>query len=648
MCGIAGIILKNSSTFPVMQTLLHMSKAIKHRGPDGEGFLAITNENITPLSTPDTPGFSGTNIPYLPQKSYSSVETEPMACFAHRRLSILDLEDTGHQPMCDATQNLWISFNGEIYNYKELKEELIKHGYRFISNTDTEVVLNAYLHWGKDCLQKFNGMWAFCIYDKRTRHFFASRDNLGVKPFYFVHNEHILAFASEQKAFVKSGLIRAQFSEEQAIRYLTSNELEYQSANFFTGVEELWPGNFLEYNAITKEFKISPYFNSHALETMKHESLGDEELISKIRTALEKNIEWRLRSDVEVGTCLSGGLDSSIIAGIMATKTKLPVSCFTAAFTKGAKNELPFAKLVTQHIKGKHFVTEPTAEEFEKDFETLLYALDAPIWDTSTYAQYRVMQLASENNIKVVLDGQGADELFAGYHHHFLAYWKQVKKEDGILSAFKTIAQADKSIRNPFIFMGKQYVKETLNVSNKAVGQILNPEIASGYKTNKSIQIFDNLNHQLIDDMGAKRLKSFLRCEDRCGMWHSVESRTPFSDDMELISLLFSFNGKRKIQNGTSKYLLREAAKNYIPQEIYNRYDKVGFETPMNTWINKLLPKITSDLRDSKQTFVNKSCLNKQAYSQNEIKLLFKLYVLTKWETVFNVVNDAKPSQTFL
>ncbi|MFO0357504.1 MAG: asparagine synthase (glutamine-hydrolyzing) [Sphingobacteriaceae bacterium] len=637
MCGIAGIILKKRSSIPIAHTALQMSNAIKHRGPDGEGLLVITNETCKPFKTNSTPSFQTKSVSYLPNEVFQNEIDNTQAVFIHRRLAIIDLNDTGHQPMCDSTSTIWITYNGEIYNFKELKEELIKAGHQFISGSDTEVLINSYKEWGTNCVEKLNGMWAFCLYDKNKQLYFASRDRLGVKPFYYINNTELFAFASEQKALIKAHLIKASFNEKAAHNYLTNNLLENESNNFFDGITELWPGENLIINANNGTVSSHRYFDASTLQNQQNNDLSDDALIEKISEKIEQAIVMRMRSDVEVGTCLSGGIDSSIIACYMAKQIKQPIHCFTSVFKNGATNEEPFAELVSNKINAKHHKTEPEIEAFEKDLLELIYALDAPIWDSSTYAQFRVMRLSKENKIKVVLDGQGADELFAGYHHHFISLWDQVKNEKGMFKALQLINESNTTFPSPLLFYLKQKIKKHLPLATQHHLTMLKPSFINSNELANSNNFLPNLNAQLINDLGSVRLKSFLRCEDRCGMWHSVESRTPFSDDIELMQLAFSFDGKRKIKNGVSKYLLREAAKNIIPEEIYRRYDKVGFETPMFNWIKQLKPKIHEAISSANFEFIDPSQLKKLKDNNDpaHLKLLFKLYVLANWKKVF-------------
>lgn len=636
MCGIAGIILKQASEINLKEKIISMSELIRHRGPDGEGFLLANDSTTTPYSNA-TQKFTRTDLNYTPKSVINSATDKNKLAFAHRRLSIIDLSETGHQPMCDQSSRYWIVFNGEIYNYLELREELKNKGHHFISESDTEVILAAYKEWGNDCVQHFNGMWAFCIYDSENQICFASRDRLGVKPFYYVNNYDVFSFASEQKAFIKSGLIPFQINKKALHDYLVNDLLEGEISNFFEGVFELWPGTNLVYDLKNKSIQTQCYYDLNDHLSLDNDTLSEKELIEKIKTTFENSVRLRLRSDVEVGTCLSGGIDSSALAVTMTELTNKPVFCFTSVFQSESFNEEYFADLVAKKINANHHKIEPSLEEFEKEVDELIYSQDVPIWSTSTYAQYKVMQLAKENKIKVVLDGQGADELFAGYHHHFAAKWNNLIYNKHYFEVLKDIRAANKTIPSSFLFYFKEVLKQNHHFNKKQFPVFFKEDFLKSYEIKNPFLYFNDVNKQLISDIYKTRLKSFLKCEDRCGMWHSVESRTPFSDDITLINLLFSFNGNKKIKNGISKYLLREAVKDKLPKEIYTRYDKKGFETPMEKWMLALKPKVLKEIKEANFDFVNYTSLESSDFTKPfHYKLLFKLYVLSKWRKAFS------------
>ena len=636
MCGIAGIILKQVTAGYLSEKIALMSNSLRHRGPDGEGFILATSQKATPYSNAQQT-FSRMELNYVPKATLTEADSTMMLAFAHRRLSIIDLSDSGHQPMSNKDASHWIVFNGEIYNYIELREDLKKLGHVFISESDTEVVLSAYKQWGADCVNHFNGMWAFCIYDIGKQICFASRDRLGVKPFYYLNNDQLFSFASEQKAFIKSGLIQFGINKKALHDYLVNDLLENEVTNFFEGIYELWPGHNLVYDLHTKKIQTSSYYNLEDHVSLQNDTLSEKDLVEKIRVTFENSVRLRLRSDVEVGTCLSGGIDSSALAVTISGITRKPLHCFTSVFRNENFNEEHFADTVAKQIHAKHHKTEPNLADFEKEIDTLIYSQDVPIWSTSTYAQYKVMELAKQNNIKVVLDGQGADELFGGYHHHFTAKWNNLFLQGQYFEALKEIRSSNKTIPGSFIFYLKERMKQNYFFNKSQFNLFFKSEFLSSSDIKNPFVYFDNVNDQLINDIYQTRLKSFLKCEDRCGMWHSVESRTPFSDDIELMNLLFSFNGNKKIKDGVSKYLLREAVKHSLPKEIYTRYDKKGFETPMQKWMLELKPKMLREIKDAEFDFVNYTSLEKSDITNPfHYKLLFKLFVLSRWKKAFS------------
>lgn len=640
MCGISGLVIKKQNSVNLKEMVVAMSQSLRHRGPDGEGFL-FANESVTlPVSSKDTVIAKNSGLNYLPHKNISELQGDFTLALAHRRLAIIDLSETGHQPMALADGKYWITYNGEIYNYIELKKELEKEGVQFVSASDTEVVLQAYKKWGVDCLEKFNGMWAFCLYDSEKQELFCSRDRFGVKPFYYVDTAHIFGFASEQKAFVKGRSINTVINEKALHNYLINNRMEREESNFFDGVKELWPGHYLIYNLKSHQHHIYRYFRLEPEYDYDTDLLSNEELIVRVREKLSNAIKLRLRSDVAVGSCLSGGVDSSVLAAFMSDTNKQAHYFFTSVFENKEGDESYFANLMAKHVKGIHKTVEPSAEGLFKEMETLVYSQDVPIWDTSTYAQYKVMELVKLNNIKVVLDGQGADELFGGYHHHFVSKWNYLLSYGNIPGMLHDMYQSKKTIAGPFALFIKEKIKAHFNSYLKSIAPYYKSDYINKFETINPVQYQNKVNQQLAFDINEARLKSFLKCEDRCGMWHSVESRTPFSDDIELIHLMFSINGNRKMQNGISKYYLREAAKDKLPAEIYNRFDKKGFETPMNTWIGGNYKIILEEVEANEFTFMKTTELrnkfNNGTAGNTEVKVLFKWWVLSKWNKVFN------------
>ena len=626
MCGIAGIISKNNSV-TLKETIFAMSQAIKHRGPDGEGFAFFSKIHSVSVYSDDTPRINKESHSFLfnPNTSIHNIESNYEIAFAHRRLSIIDLTESGHQPMCDTKGDYWITFNGEVYNYIELREELKNKGYIFVTQTDTEVVLEAYKEWGFECLQKFNGMFAFALFDKKNNQLFCARDRVGVKPFYYSNTDSAFAFASEYKAFIKSKLVAFEINEVQQFDFIVNGNLENTEQSLFKGIYELKPSHYLVYNLNSHTFRISNYYD---LPTNTLSVKSESEMIDIIEEKLLKSIHLRLRSDVEIGSCLSGGLDSSIIAGVAKhLQPNKQMKLFTAIFPDESFDETNYAKQVADFVGANWKTVSPTADEFFRDIESLNYFQDLPIWSTSTYSQHRVMKLAFENKIKVVLDGQGADELFGGYSHHYMALWKEK-------ISFKSINESKQTIANPYKLFGKVLLKDAFSLSVNYSNYFNSDK--KHFAKSKNEKLAFTLNDQLTIDYHG-RLKSYLKCEDRCSMAFGIESRVPFADDLELVNFIFSIEGNMKIQKGISKYLLREASKKYIPNSIYSRRDKIGFETPVQKWLmphkNQILDLINSELN-----FLNMDYLtsNFDEVLKHKPNFVVRLYSLVIWKKVYS------------
>jgi asparagine synthase (glutamine-hydrolysing) len=629
MCGIAGIVSKTQQG-SLRDTIFAMSQAIQHRGPDGEGFAFFAKDKALPVFSPHTPDHirSCKAFSYMPSVPITDVADDHTMAFAHRRLSIIDLSEAGHQPMCDAAGSYWITFNGEIYNYIELRNELKQKGHQFMTQTDTEVILAAYKEWGVNCLQKFNGMFALVLFDTKNNELFCARDRAGVKPFYYINTKDSFAFASEYKAFIKAKLIPFEINEAQQFDFIVNANLETGQESLFKQIKELKPSHYAHYKLNTHELSVKRYYS---LPENNYLELSDGEIINRIEEKLLSAIKLRLRSDVEVGSCLSGGLDSSIIAGLVkALQPETSLKLFTAVFKGESFDESAYAQSVAEHVKGSWQTVSPTSEEFFRDIKELNYSQDLPVWSSSTYSQHRVMKLAAEHKVKVVLDGQGADELFGGYAHHYLALWR----ESSLGKRLKYIRESEQTIVNPFQLYFKQELKDLLNVSNN-FGAYFKAD-KKGYGKANHIPFASNLNEELRKDYTG-RLKSFLKCEDRCSMAFGIESRVPFADDIELVELAFSIKGSSKIRHGISKYLLREATKQYIPQHIYNRRDKVGFETPLVKWMQQNKFPVLNELKNGLD-FINFDRLNTDfdKLILEKPTFLLRLFSFFVWKNVFS------------
>lgn len=624
MCGITGII--NLDKKPIdKENLVQMTRALKHRGPDDEGFFIQKNVGL-----------------------------------GHRRLSIIDLSKTGHQPMFYDNRNLVIVYNGEIYNYLEIKQELIGLGYRFHSQSDTEVILASYREWGEQCLKKFNGMWALVIYDRRKNILFAARDRLGVKPFYYLIDKNRFVFASEIKAILTLPGFKAKANEKIVWEYVIGGLLDHSEETFFQGVKELRRAHYLTLKIDTCKLKIEKYWD---LDLDKVTHFQDEsEYAARFRQLMTDSVRLRLRSDVPIGSCLSGGLDSSLIVCIVndllrkgyVANGDRPIppqagfrgkiesigrwqQTFSAAYDRAKYKNCDERTFINQVIKKTHarphFIF-PKVKDLTREIEKLTYHQDAPFGSTSIYAQWSVFRLASKNHLKVMLDGQGADELLCGYHGFFNVYFAELFRELKFASLLSELYYYSKnhfeSINEPIKalvkgavrgYLGKyvsRFVKRTLPEN-----EVFSPAFREKYLYPAIPRLTPNPLRNMLYNQIDYSLSTLLRYEDRNSMAFSIESRVPFLD-YRLVEYIFSLADNQKIRHGTTKWVMRSSSKGLLPEKIRRRQDKIGFATPEDVWIKK-------DLKDEmRKVFASESFESRGFYDQQKTLEKFDEYLAGK------------------
>jgi asparagine synthase (glutamine-hydrolysing) len=595
MCGIAGIYRFNGEVD--CQEIRRVTHPLLHRGPDDEGFLAVNFDSgkTYPLIE------NGSKVPGMRLETFK----EPMhLLLGHRRLSILDLSPAGHQPMRNEDGSLWIIHNGEVYNFKELRNRLESLGHRFHSRTDTEVVLHAYEEWGRDCLRYFNGMWAFAIIDLKNKGIFCSRDRAGVKPFYYVYDGRQFCFASEIKAL----LFLVDFSiepNEQAIAdYLFWGLLDHSHETFFKGIYQLGPGEYLWVDSAN--LTVKPYWD---IEVNGVRYPRKEDYAERFYELLKDSVRLRLRADVPVGTCLSGGIDSSSIVCIanqlmfdgqsisqelVGEKQKT----FSSCFENPIYDERKYIELVAEQTGvGKNYVF-PHGEDLLKELPRLIWHQDEPFSSTSVFAQWKVMECARESGVKVLLDGQGGDELLAGYPPSFFPLFKQTLRQVAFVSLIKEIRGFLKHQRvmvDQFIprvmtslvpNMFKTFFQPLMSDRDGWMDESFKKKY---YRNVATPHRFENeLNNYLYHIFRTAVLPGLLHYEDRNSMAYSIETRLPFLD-YRLVEFVFGLPVKLKIEEGITKVILREAMKGVLPREIVNRMDKMGFVTPEAIWFRSTL-----------------------------------------------------------
>jgi asparagine synthase (glutamine-hydrolysing) len=601
MCGITAALCFKPLA---IKHLVAMNNQIIHRGPDDGGFVFFTDNVIEQFGVDET-NYGGKTI-FTPKQNISQANSEKTFKLAlgHRRLSIVDLSPFGHQPMLK--NDYWITYNGEIYNYIEIRNELMKFGYTFISESDTEVILAAYQRWGKECLQKFNGMFAFVIYDTIKHEIFAARDRFGVKPLYYYQNASGIFFASEIKQFTVLPDWSAKLNHQRAYDFLVHSLSDHTAETMFRGVNQLRGGEYL----IIELDKLIHYEKNGVASkrwyklVANHNSKNYESASNEFENLFRKSIQLRLRSDVEIGSCLSGGLDSSAIVCTMAQelyrqdKTDL-LKTFSACSHHKEFDESEYIDIVNQATSAESFRCYPELTDLFQSLDAITWHQDEPFGSTSIYAQWSVFELAKHNNLKVMLDGQGADEQLAGYQGlYFQILLNQLLSKGNLVQYCKELYYLHKyhkfNIRNGMLksllslmpvsckhiigkVLGKnRYKTDWVNTQVLKI-TLTDPMIQTGLD-NKSVQ--NTLYGQIVNN----NLPMLLHWEDRDSMAHSIESRVPFLD-YQLVELLIALPYDYKIKNGVTKKVMRDGLMNILPRSISGRMSKLGFVTPEEVWV---------------------------------------------------------------
>lgn len=596
MCGISGIINKNNKSVEEL-LILHMTNIIAHRGPDSSGSYLYKN-----------------------------------IAFGHRRLSILDLSSSGHQPM-KYLDDLVITYNGEIYNFIEIREELIQKGYIFDSNSDTEVILKAYHCWGKTCVNYFNGMWSFSILDIKQKIVFCSRDRFGVKPFYYIENNDLFSFGSEISQLLPF-LPNRILNKKVALDYLISGIEECSNETFFKDIYLLKGGHNLVFDLQTNSYEIERYYNLK-LSDQKNTSVDD------YIQELKRSITLRLRSDVKVGTCLSGGIDSSTISSFASTIYQNSNEKLMAIHAKSSEyktDESEFAKIVSKIANINLNFVEPSYSDFKSNILSIIKIQQEPFGSLSIIMQYFVFKKAKELGCIVMLDGQGGDETLLGYERYYPAI---VKSKKGI-AKLKALLQSSKNSRLSLLDTIKyQYYFSNYKLRLKRLkfkNSFYKSEIINEYESEELRIISESYNDISIlqkNEIVSSQLPHLLKYEDRNSMANSIESRLPFLD-YKLVELSLNTNNSLKIKDGWTKFILRKAAETILPKEIVWRKAKLGFNAPEKTWTKEFENEMIKEIQQSE--ILNNFIDFKKLYFKNlDLRTKWRLYNFSAWEKEFKV-----------
>ncbi len=603
MCGIVGVLAFDRSAAVSREQLARMTDTLAHRGPDGQGHY---------------------------------ISEEGQLGLGHRRLSILDLSEQGAQPMkLYNTDRYVLTFNGEIYNYVEIREVLKRQGYSFHTQTDTEVLLRLYAIKGEACLEDIDGMFAFAIWDTQKKTLFCARDRFGEKPFYYTANKGEFAFASEMKALFALGQ-SVNVNEQRVFDYLHYGFVVDRfdtNTSFYRDIFELEPSHYMLISE-NGDFIKKRYWN---IDLSQNSNLSLDQATEQFTALFDESVKTRLRSDVPVGSSLSGGLDSSsIVATIDKIKTdQQKQMTFSARFKNHPKDEGEYIKALSEHVGVSGHMVWPDADSFVGNIQKHFYFQEEPYQHSSVFAQHEVMRIANENDVTVLLDGQGADEILGGYHGFFWTFLKELWLTDPAnyhrqkhllqeqyAKSFEFSFTKRWSYRYPGLtkILGSLRKKKNNHASNDHLTQAFFNDHYRSYKP----MVPERLRETLFTSCTTSSLPKLLRYGDRNSMAHSREVRLPFLYH-KLVEFLFTLPPDLLINAGWTKYILRESMKERLPDKITWRKDKVGYEPPQAQWMKR--PVMQELIREA-ETFLTDQKIIAQPTEKDQWKhlMIYQLY----------------------
>lgn len=583
MCGIAGVVARGRDERRA-ELVSALTATLSHRGPDDQGWLLLRDGCV----------LRGQMPPGMEDAAAAEV------ALVHRRLSILDLSACGRQPMSTPDGRYEIVYNGEIYNYLELRQELEQTGHVFTSRSDTEVLLAAYAEWGRAALSRLVGMFAFAILDTHARTLFLARDFFGIKPLYYTVAGGSFAFASEIKSLLEFPGVSRTADPERLYRYLRYGQTDHGDGTMFSGIQQL-PAAHCVTIALDRPSHVEPQ-RYWSLDSGGHPGLSFAEAASHLRELFLRSVEMHLRSDVAVGAALSGGIDSSAI--VMAMRhvggASLDLHSFSFVADDPRLSEEHWVDMVGDAAGARMHKIRVTPREIAAELQALVRLQDEPFMSTSIYAQHLVFRTARQQGVTVMLDGQGADELLAGYPAFAGARVASLLRRGRLVEAAR-LARALPGGWRQALSAGQFVIPPSLQAPFRAlVGQSLAPAWLNtgwfeargvgGQQLRASVGSRDVLHHDLRESVTATILPALLRFEDRNSMASSVESRVPFLTP-ELAQFVLSLPEAYLLSSdGTSKAVFREAMRGIVPQPVLDRRDKIGFVTPERRWLQELSP----------------------------------------------------------
>jgi asparagine synthase (glutamine-hydrolysing) len=599
MCGIVGLL--SPAEIDCSDWLTRSAAAMRNRGPDDAGFLFWKQSQLRLEQTRDV------------------VAGEYQIAMAHRRLSIIDLSERGRQPMISADGRYALCFNGEIYNYKELREGLIKRGVRFLTETDTEVLLQSMILHGAACLEQLRGMFAFVFIDIDKREYLLARDCFGIKPLYYSHNSHgALAFSSERSALASLPWQNSEYRPQSLYNFLRFGVDDDSRTTLYEGVLQLPPAHYLSGKFADSSIAYPVSYWQPQIGSNLDVSFADAK--EQLRSLFLNSVRLHLRSDVPIGAALSGGIDSSaIVCAMRYLEPNLDLHTFTYAPQGFHLNEEKWAHIVATETRAKEHLMDFSSADLVNDLDDLIKTQGGPFGSTSIYAQYKLFKKVSETPVKVMLDGQGGDEILAGYPIYFGAHlallWKQGRMAE-IWQLWKNRQTAAGGHKGAWLMGGAHLLpKPLIHMMRGMMGKELFPaylnkdwfidrDVIAG-RLESSLDKKNGLPSLLWDTINRSGLPQLLHFEDHNSMRFSIESRVPFLD-VDFVNFALSLPGHYHIsKDGVMKHLFRETMKDILPAAIFQRKDKVGFHTPGGElliqaapWVENILENISPELRE--------------------------------------------------
>lgn len=572
MCGINGF------TWADKDLVEQMNHIARFRGPDGAG--SFVDASVSLGST---------------------------------RLAIIDLTERGNQPMGMPDGNIWIAFNGEIYNYQSVRKQLIELGHVFKSDSDTEVILHAYQEYGEACFDYLNGMWGMALYDKQQGELLLCRDRFGVKPLYYHVNGTRLVFSSMLAAVLASD-VPAQPNERSIMEYLAFNLTQHNEDTFFDGIRSLLPGHLLRFNLATGDYTISRWYTPKPNRVESHQEL---------RRIFTQAVQWRTVSDVPVGVCLSGGIDSSAITCILDRALPSEFNAFSLVAPGSSVDESKYIKEVVDFTGAKPHYTSVDSKTFLQDVDDFVASMEEPVTGLSAYAQYRVFKLAHEHGARVLLDGQGGDELFGGYVYYWGYYFLELLRHGKLLALGKNMLLGLIKFRQifPYKLFAFLLMPSTLRkrlwrkqiapwVNHEYLEQTCGDQVDPRWEAKPLREVLDLT-------LFSTSIPHNLMWGDKSSMRWSVECREPFMD-YELVHAAMAMRPDELLVDGETKVAFRNAIKDDLPALIYNRKDKVGFQAPEDEFFAD--PEV---LALAEKVIYSESFKNRRYWNWEEVDRIF-------------------------